>query len=154
MNDQRPTRWPCSADSSRNAGWPGSRARSLRKALTGVSVSAMKVWRSGTSACSAASRLTVSRSGATGMASAATAIEHLLRVGEDAPARVQQRRQMEEDVGRLLVEAVAGLVARRPRALLGLPLDLGGGHAQVVEERDDVGAVGTLLGARGDRALE
>ncbi len=40
MNDQRPTRWPCSADSSRNA---GPAPRSLRKAETGVSQSSRNV---------------------------------------------------------------------------------------------------------------
>ena len=45
MNDQRPTRWPWSADSSRNAGSPGASSRSFRNAETGVSQSSMKVWR-------------------------------------------------------------------------------------------------------------
>src|ERR671923_301982 len=45
MNDQRPTRWPCSADSSRNA---GPEPRSFRNAETGVSVSSMKVSHTGT----------------------------------------------------------------------------------------------------------
>ena len=46
-NDQRPKRRPCSADSSRKEGPP---PRSFRYADTGVSQSAMKVCRSGTSA--------------------------------------------------------------------------------------------------------
>jgi len=43
MNDQRPTRWPCSADSSRKAGSPGASARSFSSADTGVSQSSMKL---------------------------------------------------------------------------------------------------------------
>src|SRR4051794_26390025 len=124
MNDQRPTRWPCSADSRRNAGWVGSRARSLRNALTGVSVSAMNVWLSGISACSRASTRTVSRSGLTGRASTATLNEHLLRVGERPAAAVQQDGQVEQDVGRLVVDAVVGLVVGGVDDLLGLLLDL------------------------------
>src|SRR3954469_7653236 len=79
--DQRPTRWPPSADSSRN---DGPEPRSFRYAETGVSVSAMKVWRSGTSVCSRASARTSSRLGPTSKParSAATAIEYLERVGE------------------------------------------------------------------------
>src|SRR3954462_9473939 len=124
MNDQRPTRWPCSADSRRNAGWPGSRARSLRKALTGVSVSAMKVWLSGISACSRASARTASRSGVTGSASTPTATEHLPGVGQRAATGVQQHGQVEEHVGRLVVDAVVGLLAGGAHDLLGLLLDL------------------------------
>ena len=63
--------------------------------------------------------------GVSGVASTAAAIEDLLRVGEHAPARVQQRREVVEDVGRLLVDAVVGLVARGAGDLLGLLLDLG-----------------------------
>src|SRR5205823_2945522 len=120
MNDQRPTRWPCSADSSRKAGWPGSSARSLRNALTGVSQSAMKVCDSGTRLCSRASARAVSRSGAMGSASTATANQHLLRVGERAAAGVQQDGQVEEDVGRLVVDAIVGLAVRGVDDLLGL----------------------------------
>src|SRR3954452_7648648 len=104
MNDREPARWPCAASSSSIAAWPGSRARSLRNALTGVSVSAMKLWLSGISAWSAASVRTLSRSGVTGRASTPTATEHLPRVGERAAARVEQHGQVEEDVGRLVVD--------------------------------------------------
>src|SRR2546423_2538378 len=154
MNGQRPTRWPCSADSSRKAGWPGSSARSLRNALTGVSQSAMKVCDSGTRLCSRASARTVSRSGAMGSASTATANQHLFSVGERAAAGVQQDGQVEEDVGRLVVDAIVGLAVRGVDDLLGLLLDLGAGEIAVVEELDDVGAVGTLGGALRDGALE
>src|SRR3954454_12765822 len=139
MNDQRPTRWPCSADSSRNAGWPGSSARSLRNALTGVSVSAMKLWLSGISAWSCASARTASRSGATGRASTPTATEHLPRVGERAAARVQQHSEVEEHVGGLVVDALVGLLAHGASDLLGLLLALRAGQLPVVEQADDVG---------------
>src|SRR5215210_604259 len=104
MNDQRPTRWPCSADSSRNA---GPAPRSLRNAETGVSVSSMNV-------------------SVTGMTlwSAATAIQHPLRVGEREPAGVQQHREVVEDVGGLLGHAVVALLAGGARDLLGLLLHL------------------------------
>src|SRR6266508_3136048 len=126
MKLKRPTRWPCSADSSRKAGNSGSRPRSFRNALTGVSRSSMKVWRSATRLCSRASARTSSSDGSTRSEpdpptrSAATAIEDLLGVRQCAPARVQQHGQVVEDVGGLLVDAVVALLARRPRDLLGL----------------------------------
>src|SRR4051812_43114225 len=134
MNDQRPTRWPCSADSSRKA---GPSPRSLRKAETGVSVSSMKV-------------------SVTGMTlwSAATANEHLFGIGEREPAGVQQHREVVEDVGGLLGHALVGLLARRARHLLGLLLDLGADRGRVGQQRRGVGALGPLGGARCDRALE
>src|SRR3954463_6069983 len=133
MNDQRPTRWPCSADSSRNA---GPSPRSFRNAETGVSQSAMNVWVIASAV------------------SAAAAIEHLRGVGEGAVAPGQQHGQVEEHVGRLVVDAVVGLLARRADDLLGLLLDLGAGQVAVVEQADDVGARRALRGALGDRALE
>src|SRR4051812_5442559 len=134
MNDQRPTRWPCSADSSRKA---GPSPRSLRKAETGVSVSSMKV-------------------SVTGMTlwSAATANEHPLGVGEREPAGMQQHRQVVEDVGGLLGDPLVRLLARGARDLLGLLLDLRPDQRGVLEQACGVGAVGPLGGARGDRALE
>src|SRR3954452_15316343 len=104
MNDQRPTRWPCSADSSRN---DGPYPRSLRKAETGVSVSSMKV-------------------SVTGMTlwSAATVNENPLRVGEREPAGVQQHREVVEDVGGLLGHALVPLLAGGAGDLLGLLLHL------------------------------
>src|ERR671910_1102749 len=106
MNDQRPTRWPCSADSSRNA---GPAPRSLRKAETGVSQSSRNVWRTGTRLCSAASVPTSSSAGLTprrSSDSAATATEHLFRVRERQAAAAQQHRQVVEDVGGLLRDAL------------------------------------------------
>src|SRR3954452_5946787 len=83
MNDQRPTRWPCSADSSRNAGCSGVAPRSLRKAETGVSQSSMKVWRSGMRLWAPASVRASASDGVTGSAraSATAANEDLLGVG-------------------------------------------------------------------------
>src|SRR4051812_28266419 len=86
--------------------------------------------------------------------SAATAIEHLLGVGERAAAGVQQGREVEEDVGGLLVDAVVALLAGGADHLLGLLLDLLAGERRVLEQLDDVGAVGSLGGALGDRALQ
>src|SRR3954452_17304490 len=134
MNDQRPTRCPCSADSSRKA---GPSPRSLRKAETGVSVSSMKV-------------------SVTGMTlwSAATANENLFGVGEREPAGVQQHREVVEDVGGLLGHALIRLLARGARDLLGLLLDLGADRGRVAEQGGGVGALRPLGGARRDRALE
>src|SRR5918997_7046022 len=113
MNDQRPTRCPCSADSSRNA---GPSPRSLRNALTGVSQSSMNV-------------------SVTGMTfgSAATAKEHLLGVRERQPARAQQHEQVVEHVGRLFGHALVALLPRGARDLLGLFLDLRADQPRVGE---------------------
>ncbi len=76
---EAPTRWPCSALSSRNAGNSGSRPRSFRNALTGVSRSSMKVWRRATRLCSRASTRTSSSDGSTAkVRSAAAGTQHLL----------------------------------------------------------------------------
>src|SRR3954449_9577014 len=99
MNDQRPTRWPCSADSSRNA---GPEPRSFRNADTGVSQSSMKVSWTGT-------RLWV--------LSATPANQHLLGVGEGEAARAQQHGEVVEHVGRLLGHALVALLAGRARHL-------------------------------------
>src|SRR5918994_7061672 len=111
MNDQRPTRCPCSADSSRNA---GPAPRSLRNAETGVSQSSRYVWVTGTRLCSAASTRTCSRSGRTpsrSSASAATATQDLFRVGEAQPTTAEQHGEVVEQVGGLLGDALAGLLA-------------------------------------------
>src|SRR5919199_189412 len=119
MNDQRPTRWPCSADSSRNAGPP---PRSLRKAETGVSQSSTNVCSTGTRLCSrAASRAASS----VGLCSATAGSENLLGVGQRQPAAAQQHRQVVEHVGGLLGDALVGLLARGARDLLRLLLHLG-----------------------------
>src|SRR3954464_10089791 len=96
----------------------------------------MRLWRTGTRLCSRASARTSSRLGETGSAagSAATAIEHLLRLLERAGAAVEEARQVVEGVGRLLVDAVVGLLAGGTRALLGLLLDLRADARRVVEE--------------------
>src|ERR1700754_3307985 len=104
MNDQRPTRWPCSADSSRNA---GPAPRSFRNAETGVSVSSMNVSQTGTRLC---------------VDSATPRIEDPLGVRQAEPARTQQHRQVVEHGGGLLGRPLVALLARRARDLLGLLL--------------------------------
>src|SRR5829696_427995 len=102
MNDQRPTRWPCSADSSRKAGRVGFVSRSLRKAETGVSQSSMKVWQTGIRLCSAASVRASSSPGVTCSFSAATGKQDPLGVGQLQPARAQEDGQVVQHVGGLL----------------------------------------------------
>jgi hypothetical protein len=104
MNDQRPTRWPCSADSRRNA---GPSPRSFRKALTGVSQSSMKVRVTGMT-----------------LGSAATAKEHSGCVGQPEAARAQQHEQVVEHVGGLLGHPLLGFLARRAGDFLGFLADL------------------------------
>src|SRR3954452_6318074 len=155
MNEWRPMRWPCSADSSRNAGNCGLRPRSLRNALTGVSQSSMNVWRSGTRSWSRASSRTSSSDGSMRRCgSAATLKEHLRGVGQPPAARAQQDQQVVQDVGGLAVDALVALLAGRARDLLGLLLDLRADLRRVVEQGDGVRAVGALAGALGQRALE
>src|ERR671924_84477 len=100
MNDQRPTRWPCSADSSRNA---GPEPRSLRNADTGVSVSSMKVSQTGTRLC---------------VASATPLKQHLLGVAQREPAGAQEHGEVVEHVGGLLRHPRVVLVARGARHLV------------------------------------
>src|SRR5215208_2230562 len=87
-------------------------------------------------------------------ASAATAKQDLLGVREIAAATAQQDRQVVQDVGGLLVDAVVGLLARRARDLLRLLHHLLADERRVVEQLDGVGAVGTLALAVHQRALE
>src|SRR3954447_8893624 len=98
MNDQRPTRWPCSADSSRNA---GPAPRSFRNAETGVSQSSTKVCVTGTRLCSPASARASSTDGVTKSDSAATLKQDPLGVREPEAARAQQHGEVIEDVGGL-----------------------------------------------------
>src|SRR6185312_6846257 len=128
MNDQRPTRCPCSADSSRKAGPDGSSERSFRYAETGVSQSSTKLTASGIRLCSAASRRACSGVGEiasgpiapSGWELSATAIEHPLDIAEGAPAAAQQHEQVVDHVGRLFVDALVALLARGAADLLGL----------------------------------
>src|SRR3954470_10683444 len=87
-------------------------------------------------------------------ASAATAKQDLLGVREIAAATAQQDRQVVEDVGSLLVDAVVGLLACGARDLLRLLHDLLADERRVVEQLDGVGALGTLALAVDQRALE
>src|SRR5215212_6913175 len=115
-NDQRPTCCPCSADSSRN---DGPSPRSFRYAETGVSQSAMKVCRSGTSECSFASSRTSSSDGVSAR-STATAIQHLVRVAQPHAPLGEQHGEVVEHVGGLLGHPLVALLARGARDLLGL----------------------------------
>src|SRR3954453_13977838 len=134
MNDQRPTRWPCSADSSRNA---GPSPRSFRNAETGVSQSSMKLSWTGTT-----------------FGSATAAKEHLLGVGEAKPAGAQEHREVVEDVRRLLGDALVALLAGRARHLLGLLAHLLADARRVGQQRRRVRALGLLGRALSQRALE
>src|SRR4051794_22466941 len=149
MNDQRPTCWPCSADSSRKA---GPSPRSFRKAETGVSQSSMKLCMMGTRLWSPWSVRVSSSVGLTSRCSATAANEHLLGVGEAQPAGLQQHREVVEDVGGLLGHALVGLLAGRPGDLFGLFLDLLADERRVAEELAGV-ARGSLYPVV-DRALE
>src|SRR5918994_1228139 len=131
MNDQRPTRWPCSADSSRKA---GPEPRSFRKALTGVSQSSMNVSQTGT-------RLWV--------VSATPGKQDLLGVGEAEPARAQQHGQVVEHVGGLLGHPLVALVARGARHLLGLLPDLLAHASRIGEQLRRIRALGALGRAGG-----
>src|ERR671928_842973 len=104
MNDQRPTRWPCSADSSRNA---GPSPRSFRNAETGVSQSSTKLSKTGTT-----------------FGSATAAKQDLLGVRQPQPARAQQHSEVVEHVGGLLGYALVRLAARGAHHLRGLLGDL------------------------------
>src|SRR4051812_16352746 len=137
MNDQRPTCWPCSADSSRNA---GPSPRSFRNAETGVSQSSMKLWVIGTRLWSPVSASVSSSVGRTSRCSATAANEHLLGIREAQPARAQQDAEVIEDVGGLLGHALVGLLAGGPHDLLGLLLDLLADERRVVEQPVGVGA--------------
>ena len=140
-NDQRPTRWPCSADSSRN---DGPSPRSFRYAETGVSQSATNVWRSGTSVCSRASSRTSSRLGETRSPAGQRrrALSTSYASARLQPARGQQHGQVVEHVGRLARHALVGLLARRAGDLLGLLLDLRADARRVGEQLGGVAALG------------
>src|SRR5689334_17997518 len=122
MKLQRPTFWPCSADSSRNA---GPAPRSFRNAETGVSVSSISVWVTGISRCPwpLPARMRTSSSvgvttPTTEVRSAAAAIEHLRGVGERQAARGQQDLEVVQHVGALLGHALVGLLAHGAGDLL------------------------------------
>src|SRR4051812_1198835 len=150
MNDQRPTRWPCSADSSRNA---GPSPRSFRNAETGVSQSSTNVWWTGMRLCSPASSRASSSVGVTG-STATAANEHLLGVGQAEPAGAQQHGEVVEHVRGLLGHALVGLLAGGAHDLLGLLLHLLADPRRVGQQRGGVGALRPLLGALSPGPLE
>src|SRR5688500_17264913 len=151
MNDQRPTRWPCSADSSRNA---GPAPRSFRNAETGVSQSSMNVWQTGIRLCAPASARASSTPGVTCSWSAATGKQDPPRAGRLEPAGAQQCGQVVEHVSGLLGDALCGLFARGADDLLRLLLHLLAREGGVGEQLGGVGALRVAGGPFGDRALE
>src|SRR3954464_2576438 len=151
MNDQRPTCWPCSADSSRNA---GPSPRSFRKAETGVSQSSMKLCVTGIRLWSPWRARAACRVGVNSRCSATAAKEHLLGVGEAQPAALEQHRQVVEDVGGLLGHALVGLLAGSARDLLGLLLDLLADERRIGQELGGVRALGRVLGPVMERSLQ
>src|SRR5437763_4404469 len=152
-NDQRPQRWPCSADSSRKE---GPSPRSLRYADTGVSQSSMKLWRSGIRVCSRASSRTSSRLGAMSSSAlpAATGIELLEGVRHRQPPRREQDREVVEHVGRLLLHAPHGLVRRCACSLFGLLANLVAEPCRIGQELCGVAPLGAFGAPFGDGALE
>src|SRR5438046_12499 len=68
--------------------------------------------------------------------SAATVIEHDLSVGERAAAAADEHREVVQDVGGLVVDAVVGLLARRAADLFGLLEHLLPREHRVLEQRD------------------
>src|SRR3954468_23674657 len=124
--------------------------RSFKNAETGVSQSSMNVCRSGTRSWSRASARISSSVGsrcspsASVSSSASALTQHLRGVAEVAVARPQQHEQVVQDVGRLAVDAVVGLLAGGARDLLGLLFDLLADVGRVIEQGDGVGALGPL----------
>src|SRR4051812_46139233 len=115
----------------------------------------MNVWRSGIRLCSRASSRTSSSDGSiTSSDSAATLKEDLFGVAQRAAAAVEQHGQVVEDVRRLVVDAVVGLLARGAGDLLGLLHDLRADARRVVEQLDGVGALGPRGRAVAQRALQ
>src|SRR3984885_5936731 len=84
----------------------------------------------------------------------ATAIENPLGIGNAQAAAAQQHGEVIDDVGRLLGDALIGLLASRPNDLLRLLLDLGSDEAWVIEALRGVRARGPGRRALGDRPLE
>src|SRR4051812_16445960 len=99
----------------------------------------MKVWRNGTSECSAARARASSSVGVTNgdcprLLRAATGIQNLERVGQRKVTRGEQHGQVVEDVGGLLGHTLVGFLARGARDLLGLLLDLLADQRRVGQE--------------------
>src|SRR3954447_3451684 len=139
MNEQRPTRWPCSADSSRKA---GPSPRSFRNAETGVSQSSMKEWVTGTRLWSPSIARASSSVGETSRCSATAGNEHLPGVGEAHAAAAQQHGKVVEDVGGLVGHALVRLFARGAHDLLRLLLDLLADQRRVGQQLGRIGAFG------------
>src|SRR3954465_14866788 len=100
-------------------------------------MSSMNVCRSGTSVWSRASSRTSSSVGPTSK-SAATAIQHLERIGHRQPAPREQYVEGVEHVGRLLAHSFIRLLAYRPRNLPRLLLHLLARERRVGEQAGGV----------------
>ena len=155
MNDQRPTRWPCSADSSRNAG-PGAAQLQERGDRRLAVLEERVADRHEVVLGRERAHLVERRAHAEAQLATqpATATQHLLGVGEREAAAAQQHGEVVEHVGGLLGHPLVGLLARRARHLLGLLADLLADERRVGEQLRRVGARRRRLRARGDRALE
>src|SRR5438045_3116258 len=107
----------------------------------------MKVCRSRTSEWSRASARASSSVGAISsrVASAATAIQLLVGVGQREPTRRHEDGEVVQHVGGLLAEALVGLVGGGARNLVGLLAHLVADARRVREELRRVAAVGPLL---------
>src|SRR6185437_2084302 len=139
-------RWPCSADSSRNAGSPGASARSFKNADTGVSQSAMNVSRRGTRLWALAASGTA--------ALPAALIEHPLRVGQRETTAVKQDEQVVEQVGSLFPNALVALLASGASYLLGVLHHLLADAPRIIEQFNRVRALRALARTPAQGALQ
>src|SRR5437667_146575 len=102
----------------------------------------VNVWVTGMRLCAAESAFASARLGttgtATGNASAATLIEHLLGAPQAAVSTAQEDEQVIEHVCGLFVQALSRLLSRRARRLLGLLHHLDADALRVVEQLDRV----------------
>src|SRR4051794_25612283 len=115
----------------------------------------MKVWRSGTSECSAASARASSSDGRISKPwSAATGIQYLERVGQRKITRGEQHGQVVEDVGGFLGHALVGLLARSACDLFGLFLDLLADQRRIRQQLGRPRALDRLRATRNDHTLE
>src|SRR6185312_349428 len=139
-------RWPCSADSNRNAGSPGASARSFKNADTGVSQSAMNVSRRGIKLWALAA------SGAAALPAAL--IEHALRVGQRETSAVKQDEQVIEQVGGLFANTPIALLTSGAGHLLGLLHHLLADTSRVIEQLHCVGVRRALPRTRTQSTLQ
>src|SRR5918994_119163 len=144
--------WPCSADSSRNAGpWP----RSFRNADTGVSRSSMNRLTTGITFASRASSSARSRVGSRpSLCSAATAIQQLQHLRHRDVSRQQQNVEVVHEVSALLRDSLLGLRPGGLRDLACLLPPLRADLRRVIEQLDRVRAGRALVRARDEYSLQ